>query len=58
MTKHEITAIRPAGFYFLHTEGAEFAVKVTSIQYTPGKIYDPRESVKQELLIPTRGRWA
>ncbi len=58
MTKHETIAIRRTGYNFLSTEGADFAAKVTSLQYQPGEVYDPREGVKQELLIPIRGRWA
>jgi hypothetical protein len=50
--KHEIICITRHGFNFLNTEGEDFAAKVTSLQSEPGKVYDPREGVKQELLIP------
>jgi hypothetical protein len=57
MTKRETICITRHSFNFLHTEGADFAAKVTHLEYTPGAIYDPRGGVKQELLIPIRGRW-
>ena len=50
--KTEIVCITRCGFNFLHTEGLDFAAKVTELQYEPGKVYDPRQGVKQELLIP------
>lgn len=52
MTKHEIICITRCGLNFLHGEGEDFAAKVTSLQYEPGQVYDPRQGVKQELLIP------
>jgi hypothetical protein len=52
MTKNEIICITRQGFSLLHTEGLDFAAKVTELQYEPGKVYDPRFGVKQELLIP------
>lgn len=55
--KHETVCIRRSGFDFLHTEGADFAAKVTSLRYEPGKVYDPRDGVQQELLIPVYGKW-
>ncbi len=57
MTKHETVCIRRYGFSFLHTEGGDFAAKVTHLQYEPGAVYDPRIGVKQELLIPRFGVW-
>jgi hypothetical protein len=53
--KTEIVCIRRQGFSLLHTEGADFAAKVTELQYTPGQVYDPRQGVKQEWLVPLRG---
>ena len=50
--KTEIICITRHGFNFLHTEGADFAAKVTMLRYEPGKVYDPRIGVVQELLIP------
>jgi len=55
--KYEIICISRAGFNFLHTEGADFAAKVTCLQYEPSKVYDPRAGVKQEWLIPRIGHW-
>ena len=55
--KHEIVCIKRSGFNFLATEGADYAAKVTYLAYTPGAVYDPREGVKQEMLIPLYGRW-
>ena len=55
--KHEIVCITRSGLEFLHTEGADFAAKVTDLQYEPGKVYDPRVGVKQEWLIPRIGVW-
>ena len=55
--KHEIVCIKRLGFSFLATEGADYAAKVTYLAYTPGQTYDPREGVKQEMLIPLYGRW-
>jgi len=57
MTKHETVCIRRYGFSLLHTEGADFAAKVTHLAYVPGEIYDPRIGVKQEMLIPRYGIW-
>lgn len=54
--KHETVCITRCGFNFLHSEGAEFAAKVTSLVYGQG-IYDPRTGVKQVMLIPLLGRW-
>lgn len=56
-TKHETVCITRHGLEFLHTEGADFAAKVTCLTYNPGETYDARIGVKQELLIPLRGRW-
>lgn len=50
--KHEIVCLSRSGLNFAHTEGADIAAKVTYLSYTPGSIYDPREGVKQELIIP------
>ena len=50
--KNEIICITRSGFNFLRSEGEDFAAKVTYLQYEPGKVYDPRIGVKQELLIP------
>lgn len=55
--KHEIICIRRQGFSLLHTEGADFAAKVTYLQYEPAAVYDPRVGVLQERLIPIPGRW-
>lgn len=57
MTKHETVCITRSGFNFVRSEGADFAAKVTHLQYVPGEVYDPRVGVKQELLIPRRGFW-
>ena len=55
--KTETVCITRCGFNFLNTEGEDFAAKVTRLTYEPGKVYDPREGVGQELLIPLfRGR--
>lgn len=54
---HEIICIKRTGFEFVATEGADFAAKVTYLAHEPGKIYDPRVGVQQELLIPIPGRW-
>lgn len=51
-TKNEIVCIKRQGFNFLHTEGEDFAAKVTALEYVPGKVYDPSVGVKQEMLIP------
>lgn len=51
-TKTEIVCIKRNGFNFLNTEGGDFEAKVEYLQYTPGQVYDPREGVKQVLLIP------
>lgn len=53
--KHEIVCIRRQGFNLLHTEGADFAAKVTELSYQPGEVYDPRVGVKNEWLIPRAG---
>ncbi len=53
--KHEIICITRQGYSLLHTEGADFAAKVTYLQYEPGKVYDSRQGVKQEMLIPLIG---
>lgn len=55
--KHEIVCITRHGFSLLHTEGADFAAKVTYLTHTPGQVYDPRTGVKQERLIPLLGEW-
>lgn len=57
MTKYETVCIRRHGFSLLHTEGADYAAKVTYLAYEPGKVYDPRIGVKQEWLIPIPGVW-
>jgi len=54
-SKTEIVCITRRGFNLLHTEGADFAAKVTQLQYIPGEVYDPRIGVRQELLIPLIG---
>jgi len=54
--KNEIVCIRRQGYNLLHVEGEDFAAKVTYLQYEPGKVYDPRQGVKQELLIPMWSR--
>jgi hypothetical protein len=56
--KTEIICIRRTGLDLLHTEGCDFAAKVTQLRYEPGKVYDPRVGVQQEMLIPRFGRWA
>lgn len=55
--KHETVCITRAGFNFLHTESIDLAAKVTDLQYTPGKIYNPNEGVKQEWFVPRIGVW-
>jgi hypothetical protein len=56
-TKTEIVCIKRQGFSILHTEGADFAAKVTMLRYEPGKTYDPRIGVVQEMLIPLIGNY-
>ncbi len=55
--KHEVVCITRSGLNFVHTEGADFAAKITYLAYEPGKVYDPRRGVKQERLIPLYGIW-
>jgi len=55
--KFETVCILRSGFNFLHTEGADFAAKVTSHQYEPGKVFVPERDVLQEMLIPRFGVW-
>jgi hypothetical protein len=55
--KQEIVCIRRNGLNILHTEGADFAAKVTELRYEPGAVYDPRQGVTQEWLVPIPGRW-
>lgn len=50
--KTEIVCITRTGFEFLATEGAEFAAKVTELEYEPGRVFVPAEGIKNELLIP------
>ena len=50
--KTEIVCIPRHGLSLIATEGADFAAKVTQLQYEPGKIYDPRIGVQQEWLVP------
>ncbi len=57
MTKHEVVCIRRQGFSIKHTEGMDAAAKVTYLAYEPGKVYDPRQGVKQEWLVPLRNYW-
>ena len=57
MTKTETVCIKRHGYDLLHTEGADFAAKVTHLRYELGKIYDPRLGVQQEMLIPLIGVW-
>lgn len=57
MTKHEAVCITRSGFNFVATEGGDFAAKVTYLRYEPGKVYDPREGVIREMLIPIPGKW-
>lgn len=57
MTKHETVSINRHGLSFVHSEGADFAAKITYLAHTPGQVYDPRVGVKQEMLIPILGRW-
>ena len=56
--KYETVCILRSGFNFLHTEGADFAAKVTCQRYEPGKVFDPRQGVLQEMLIPRFGVWS
>jgi hypothetical protein len=51
--KYEIVCIKRQGYSILHTEGLDFAAKVTYHAYEDGK----RIVVKQELLIPRLGYW-
>jgi hypothetical protein len=53
-TKTEIVCITRHGFNMLHTEGADFAAKVTQLTYIPGSV-GTRDDVRQELLIPLIG---
>lgn len=55
--KYETICILRSGFNFLHTEGADFAAKVTYQRFVPGQVFDSREGVQQEMLIPCRGVW-
>jgi hypothetical protein len=55
--KHEVVCIRRYGLSLQSTEGADFAAKVTCLKHTPSKVYDPREGVTQEWLIPIIGNW-
>lgn len=55
--KTEIICITRQGFNFKHTEGLDFAAKVTQLRYEPGHVYDPRKGVEQEMLIPKIGCW-
>lgn len=55
--KYETICILRCGFNFLHTEGGDFAAKVTYQRYEPGKMFDPRHGVLQEMLIPRFGVW-
>jgi hypothetical protein len=55
--KNEIVCITRAGLNFVHTEGADFAAKITHHQYEPGKVFDPRIGVKSEMLILRIGHW-
>ena len=57
MTKYETICIRRQGLDLLHTEGADFAAKITYLAHTPGQVYDPRTGIKQEMLIPQYGKW-
>lgn len=53
--KTEIVCIKRQGYSILHTEGADFAAKVTMLRYEPGNAYDPRSGVVQEMLVPLIG---
>ncbi len=55
--RYEIVCIRAYGYMFKATEGADFAAKVTYHGFTPGEIYDPRQNVKQEWLVPLYNYW-
>lgn len=55
--KHEVVCIKRNGYSILNTEGGDFAAKVTYFAYEPGKIYGPREGIRQEWLVPLPGRW-
>jgi hypothetical protein len=50
--KHEIVCIARQGYSILHTEGGDFAAKVTYLRFEPGQTYDPRQGVIQEWLVP------
>jgi hypothetical protein len=50
--KHETVCITRQGYSLLHTEGGDFAAKVTYLRFEPGQIYDPRQGVIQEWLVP------
>jgi hypothetical protein len=56
-TVQEIVCVKRSGFNFKHTEGADFLAKVTCLQYEPGKMYNPRDGVRSEWLIPIPGVW-
>ena len=55
--KYETICIRRQGYSLLHTEGADFAAKVTyhgwSKEHGPSYAYD----VISEWLIPIPGKW-
>ena len=55
--KTEIICIKRQGYSILHTEGSDFAAKVTMLRYEPGKPYDPSKGVVQEMLIPIPGTY-
>lgn len=54
--KNEIVCIKRNGFSILHTEGGDFAAKVTHLRYVPGRVHGG-EIVRQEMLIPIPGNW-
>jgi hypothetical protein len=54
--KFETVCITRQGFNFAHTEGADFAAKVTYLRYEPGQIHDDT-GIIQERLFPLPGTW-
>lgn len=54
MTKHEIVCIKRQGFSLLHTEGADFAAKVTYHSWTPGTV-QTQDDIRSEWLVPLPG---
>ena len=54
--KHEIVCIKRHGFDILHTEGEDFAAKVTYHRWEPGSV-QTRDDVISEWLVPLANYW-